>query len=176
MKDLEKAKKILGMKITRDRGSRRLWLSQENYVLKVLERFNMTEVRSVTTPLAGHFKLSCKKCPQSLVEKEEMSRVPYACPMRSLMYDMLCARPDLTYAVSIVSQFMPNLRKQYWEVVKWVLRYLRETVILGLVFQRLKMGKPRLLQGYVNADYARDLNQRRSTTGYMFTVIKCVIS
>jgi len=56
MKDLGETKKILGMKITRDRGSDRLWLSQKNYVLKVLERFNMAEVKPVTTPLAGHFK------------------------------------------------------------------------------------------------------------------------
>jgi len=61
------------MKITRDRGSSRLWLSQENYVLKVLERFNMTEARRVTTPLAGHFKLSSKQCPQLPEEEEEMS-------------------------------------------------------------------------------------------------------
>jgi len=45
MKDLEEAKKIICMEITRDRGSSRLWLSQENYVLKVLERFNMAEAR-----------------------------------------------------------------------------------------------------------------------------------
>jgi len=65
MKDLGKAKKILGMEITRDRGSGRLSLSQENYVLKMLERFNMVEARPVTTPFAGHFKLSFKQCPQS---------------------------------------------------------------------------------------------------------------
>ena len=60
MKDLREAKKILGMEITRDRGSSELWLSQKNYVLKVLERFNMIEVRQVTTLLASHFKLSSK--------------------------------------------------------------------------------------------------------------------
>ena len=65
MKDLREAKKILGKEITRDRNSGRLWLSQENYVLKVLERFNMAEIRTVTTPLAGHFRLSSKQCPQS---------------------------------------------------------------------------------------------------------------
>jgi len=57
MKDLGEDK-ILGMKITQDRASGRLWLSQKNYVLKVLERLNKAEVRPVTTPLAGHFKLS----------------------------------------------------------------------------------------------------------------------
>ena len=63
MEDLREAKKILGVKITRDRSTSRLWLSQENYVLKVLEEFNMAEARPVTTPLAGHFKLSSKQCP-----------------------------------------------------------------------------------------------------------------
>ena len=48
------------------------------------------------------------------------------------------------------------------------------TARLGLVFQRLETGKRRVLQGYVNADYARDLDQRRFTTGYVFIVVKCV--
>jgi len=102
MKDLGDAKKILGMEFTRDRGSGRLWLSQENYVLKVLERFNMAEVRPVTTSLAGHFKQSSMQCPHS-PEKEEMSRVPYTSAVGSLMYAMICTRPDLAYAISIVS-------------------------------------------------------------------------
>ena len=60
MKDLREVKKILGMKITWDRGLGRLWLFQENYVIKVLDRFNMAKARPVTTPLAGHFKVSSK--------------------------------------------------------------------------------------------------------------------
>jgi len=60
MKYLGEEKKILGVKITRDRGFCRLWLSQENYILNVLERFNMVEARLVTTLLAGHFKFSSK--------------------------------------------------------------------------------------------------------------------
>ena len=64
---------ILSMEITGDRGSDRLWLSQENYIFKVLERFNMAEAKPVTTPLVGYFKLSSKQCPQLPVEEEEMS-------------------------------------------------------------------------------------------------------
>ena len=60
MKDLREAKKILGMEITQDRNTCKIWISQENYILKVLERFNMAEVRAVTTPLTCHFKLSSK--------------------------------------------------------------------------------------------------------------------
>ena len=72
---------------------------------------------------------------------------------------MVCTRPNLAYAFGTISRFMSNPGKQHWEAVKWVLRYLQETARLGLVFQRLKTGKPRLLQGYVYADYAEDLDQ-----------------
>jgi len=81
MKNLGEVKKILGMKITRDRSSCRLWLSQENYVPKMLERFNMKEARQVTTLWTSHFKLSSKQSPQSPKEEEKMSRVPYASAM-----------------------------------------------------------------------------------------------
>ena len=78
MKDLGEVKKILRIEITRDRCSGRLWLSQENYVLKVLERLNMAKARPITTLLVSHFKLSSRQCPQSPKEEEkEMSRVPY---------------------------------------------------------------------------------------------------
>ena len=123
MKDLGEAKKILGMEITRDRSSGRLWLFQEN-VLNVFERFNMAEEKSVTTALTGHYKLSSKQCPQLPEEEEEMSRVPYASAVGSFMYAIVYTRSDLTYTVSTVSQFMSNSRKQHSEVVKWVLRYL----------------------------------------------------
>jgi len=71
----------------------------------------MAEERPVTTPLAGHFKLSSKQCPQSPEEEEEISRVQYASAVGSLMYAMLCTRPELVYAVSTVSQFLSNSGK-----------------------------------------------------------------
>ena len=83
--DLREAKKILGVEITKDRGSIRLWLSQENYILKVLERFNMAEARSATTLMPCHFKLSSKQYPQSLMEKE-MSRVLYTSVVRGIAW------------------------------------------------------------------------------------------
>ena len=86
--------------------------------------------RSVTIPLAGHFKLSSKQCPQSQEEEEEKSRVPYSSAMGSLMYSMACTRSDFAYA----DRFMSNSEKQHWETVKWVLRYLRGTARLGLMF------------------------------------------
>ena len=71
---------------------------------------------------------------------------------------------------------MSNPGKQYWEAVKWVLRYLRGTARLSLAFQRLETEKPKMLQGYVNADCAEELDQQRSTTEYAFTVAECALS
>jgi len=87
----------------------------------------MAEGRPVTTPLVGHFKLSSKQYPQSPEEEEEMSPVPYASAVGSLMYTMVCIRPNLAYGVSTVSRFMSNPEKQHCTAVKWVLRYLRGT-------------------------------------------------
>jgi len=140
---LEETKKILGMEISRDRNTCKLWLSQKNYVLKMLERFYMAEVRPVTTLLACHFKFS--QCSNSQEEENEMSRVPYAKAVGSMMYVMVYTRPILAHAVSIVSWFMLNPRRQHWEAIKWVLRYLRGTASLVLAFQRLEIGKPKML-------------------------------
>ena len=90
MKDLGPAQQILGMQIMRDRKNKRLWLSQEKYIKKVLDRFNMKDAKPVGTPLATHFKLSTELFPGNDKEKEEMSKIPYASKIGNLMYAMVC--------------------------------------------------------------------------------------
>ncbi|GKV11817.1 hypothetical protein SLEP1_g23036 [Rubroshorea leprosula] len=101
MKDLGPAKQILGLKIFRDRKNKKLWLSQEKYIEKVLNRFNMSKAKPVGTRLAGHFKLSIEQCPASKEEAEYMKNVPYASAVGSLMYAMVCTRPDIAHAVGV---------------------------------------------------------------------------
>ncbi|KAH9722765.1 Integrase catalytic domain-containing protein [Citrus sinensis] len=87
MKDLGPAKKILGVKMIRNRTARTLFLSQEKYVNKVLEKFGILNCKPISTPMAAHF------------------------------------RPDLSYAVSLVSMFMSNPGKEHWMAVKWILSW-----------------------------------------------------
>ncbi|PKI48888.1 hypothetical protein CRG98_030736 [Punica granatum] len=75
MKDLGPAKQILGMHISRDRSSGKIWLSQEKYIEKILDRFNMGNAKPVSSPLTSHFKLSSKQCPTNEKEKEEMKKL-----------------------------------------------------------------------------------------------------
>lgn len=103
MKDLGPTKQILGIRIYRDRKEKKLYMSQEQYIEKVLERFNMNNAKVVSSPLATHFKLSTNQSPSTNKEKEDMERVPYASTIGSLMYAMVCTRPDIAHSVGVVS-------------------------------------------------------------------------
>ncbi|KAA0047571.1 Retrovirus-related Pol polyprotein from transposon TNT 1-94 [Cucumis melo var. makuwa] len=103
MKDLGPAKKVLGIQIVRDKASKKLYMSQEQYIEKVLERFNMSKKKSVSSPLPSHFKLSCKQSPSTDKEREDMSKVPYASVVGSLMYAMVCTRLDIAHAVGVLT-------------------------------------------------------------------------
>ncbi|KAI3740618.1 hypothetical protein L2E82_31087 [Cichorium intybus] len=172
MKDLGPAQQILGMKIIRDRESRKLFLSQEEYVERVIKRFNMENAKPVGTPLANHFKLSKKNSPSSDKEKEEMKKVPYYSAVGSLMYAMVCTRPDIAHAVGVVSRYLANPGKQHWEAVKWILRYLKGSSKLCLCYG----GAKPIVKGYTDADMAGDLDNRKSTSSYVFTLAGGAIS
>lgn len=82
-----------------------------------------------------------------------MSKVPYASTIGSLMYDMVCTRPNIAHAVGVVSRYMSNPGKQHWEAVKWILRYLKGSSNTSLCFTRANLK----LHGYVDADLAGDV-------------------
>jgi hypothetical protein len=88
----------------------------------VLERFNMNNAKVVSSPLATHFKLSTKKSPSTDEEKEDMERIPYASAVGSLMYTMVCTRPDIAHAVGVVSRFLSDPGREHWNTVKWIMR------------------------------------------------------
>ncbi|GJU11250.1 retrovirus-related pol polyprotein from transposon TNT 1-94 [Tanacetum coccineum] len=175
MKELGEAKKILGMEIVRDRSRKILRVSQSGYVSKILNNFRIDNGKSVKMPLGGHFKLSLKDCPVRDCDVERMSKVPYANAVESLMYLMVCTRPDIAYAVSVVSRYLANPGKNHWEAVKWILKYLRGTANVGLVYGTDR-GNHVDVTGFVDSDYAKDPDKGRSITGYAFLVQGCVVS
>lgn len=103
MKDLGDAHHILGMCVTKDRKKGLLYLSQEEYVHKVLERFSMQSGRSVSTPFPTYLKLSKDDCPKSDEDKAVMAKVPYASACGSLMYAMVATKLDIAYVVGVVT-------------------------------------------------------------------------
>jgi transposase InsO family protein len=173
MKDLGAAKKILGMEIYRDREKKKLFVSQKSYIQKILSRFGMSNAKPIDTPSAANVHLSVDHAPKSIEEREYMSRVPYSNAVGSLMYAMVCTRPDIAHAVSVVSRFMGTPGKEHWKAVKRIFRYLRGTSDVGLFYG----GDPySSVTGYSDSDYAGDVDSRRSMTGYVFTLGGSVVS
>ncbi|KAH9703677.1 hypothetical protein KPL70_011177 [Citrus sinensis] len=175
MKNLGIAKKILGVEIERDRAAGLMFLSQKKYLTRVLHSFQMLNSKPVVTPLAAHFRLSNLQCPKTSEEKLEMEDVPYANAVGCLMYAMVLTRPDISHAVSVVSRYMATLGNEHWKAVKWIMRYLSGTLSCGLVYGKNK-GSCEGLLGFVDSDYAGDLDRRRSLTGYMFLFNGCLVN
>lgn len=172
MKNLGYSKQIFGMRITHDKKHMKLWLSQEKYIEKVLERFNMNMVNNpLSTLLAGHFKLSSKEFPTSEKQKEEMLKIPFASTVSSLMYAMAYTRLDIAHAHGDKSRFLLNLGKQNQVAVKSNLRYLTGTSRFCLCYGNENLE----LSGDLDKDYVGDMNSRKSTLGYMMTFVRGAI-
>ena len=108
MKDLGEAAYILGIKIYRDISKRMIGLSQSTYIDKVLNRFNMQNSKRGFLPMCHGISLSKTQCPTMQDERDHMSKIPYAFPIGSIMYAMLCTRPDVSYALSMTSRYQSN--------------------------------------------------------------------
>eukprot|EP00253_Pinus_taeda_P031034 PITA_31034 len=116
-------------------------------------------------------RLSAEWCPKAQEEEEDMSHVPYGSAISSLMYVMVSNRHDITHAVGVLSRLMSKPRKEHWTTVKWVFRYLRGTSDYDLCYQeRLGLDTVLDIHGFFDADWVRDLDHRRPTSGYVFNL------
>jgi len=158
VRDMGEVKDFIGMKVMRDRSAKKLTLSNPGHIMRLLEDFGMAMCAPNKTAMASGLKPS----------KTEKNLLPdgdrYAELVGSLLYLSTTTRPDIAFAVGVLSRFMSCPEQDHLREAKGVLRYLRGTVRLGAVY-----GDEEPLQGYVNVDWAGDTDGRRSTTGFMFT-------
>ena len=143
-----------------------LALSQALYIDKILARFNMENSKKGTLPSRHGVHLSKEQSPKTLKQKERMSMIPFASAVGSLMYAMLCTRPDIFYAVEIVSWYQSDSGEEHWISVKHILKYLRRTKDYMLVYSS---GSLETI-GYTDSDFQGDIDSRKSTSGYVFTL------
>ena len=132
---------------------------------------SMSDGRSI--PLTPGTKLSNSMVPATESEKKTMANIPYREAVGSLMYLMMCTRPDIASAVQFVSRFSSNPAPQHWEAVKQIFRYIRKTMSLQLTFKK---------QGVVNltcfsdSDWESCEDTRRSNSGYIFLLGGAAVS
>ena len=105
-------------------------------MLKLLEKYNMFGYKEISRPLASHFRLFSSQCFVTEQERLEMSNIPYCNVVRSIMYLMIYTRSSLGYAMSMISRFMSNPRKEHWNAIKWVHQYLKGSANVSLCFIR----------------------------------------
>ncbi|GJX45004.1 retrotransposon protein, putative, ty1-copia subclass [Tanacetum coccineum] len=134
MKDLGEAAYILGIKIYRDRSRRLIGLCQSAYIEKILKRFHMENSKRGSIPMQEKLRLSKSQGASTPAELKRMQNVPYASVVGSIMYDVRCTRPDVAFAQNITSRFQQNPGDLHWTTVKNILKYLRNTKDMFLVY------------------------------------------
>ena len=102
--------------------------------MKILECFNMQHCNPIDTPVMQGDGLSTKMCPKTPEERKEMVIVPYASVVGSLMYVMMCARPNICHDMGLVSRYQSNSDQVRCKVVKRILKYLKGTMDYRLCY------------------------------------------
>ncbi|XP_047314378.1 secreted RxLR effector protein 161-like [Impatiens glandulifera] len=156
MTDFGLMKYFLGLEVRQ--GKSGIFVSQEAYAKDILKKNKMEECNPVATPMELGTKLFRFK------GGDCTDAIKYRSLVGSLRY-LTCTRPDIAYSVGIVSRFMEEPNYTHLKAIKRILRYIRGTSSLGLLYSETKEYK---LIGYSDSDWCGDIDDRKSTSGYVF--------
>ena len=143
-------------------------MNQQAYIRRLAEKFGVQNCKDVHTPADSNSKLV--KIPDGEVF---VPKFPYRELVGALMYVATCTRPDIAHAVGEVAKFCEKYGKSHWAAAKRILKYLKTTQDLHIKFSGNSKGE---LIGFADANWAGDVDTRRSTTGYVFFLNSGVIS
>ena len=158
MTDLGEMAYFLGMEIDQNAGG--IFIGQQKYANKVLKKFNMDSCKKMSTPLMQDEKLCTNDGANKVNERLYRSLV--GC----LMY-LTATRPDILYAVSLLSRFMHCASELHFKAAKRVLRYIKGTTNFGVTFRRSNEVS---LHGFSDSDWAGSCDDMKSTSGYLFNL------
>ena len=168
LKDMGELHYFLGVSVRQHpRGT---WIGQPAFTQAVIEKFGMGECRSVNTPVTPGTKLL-----KATEQSEIVDATLYQSAVGSLLYLSGWTRPDIAFAVNQVVRFCSSPTKEHWTAVKRILRYLKGTPNYGLMYSR-SVDRDHTLIGYSDADWAGDVNDRKSTSGYLFMMSGAAVS
>lgn len=167
IKDVGDLGYILGIRVEKDKSTGAISLSQEAYLQRVLERFGMQDCNAKSTPLPTGIILSESDSPKTEEDRHYMKDKPYREALGSCMWAQVATRPDIAFALSVLSRFQANPGPAHWKAMLHLLAYLKGTISYKITYYKGGSLDP---IGFVDADYAGDTDTRRSTSGYLFTV------
>ena len=132
--DLGSISWLLGLSIKQDHATCTLYISQKSYIESIIHPFNMDNVKSLTVPIDPNILLSKDQCPTTEEGKRDMKNISYCEAIGALNWVVIGSCLDIAFVVGQLAQYMENPRKSHWEAVKRVLRYLKGTKDLKLVY------------------------------------------
>lgn len=164
LKDLGEVRKCLGLNININKSKQELRVNQKHYILYLLEKFGMLDVKPISTPIEPRLKL----------EKGDHcdENIPYRCLIGSLMFLAVNSRPDIAFSVSYLSQFNTCYTNIHFQHAKRILRYLKGTIDQSLIFKKGNLD----IKGFCDADWGNNLIDGKSYTGYLFMLSEGAIS
>ncbi|XP_026400076.1 uncharacterized protein LOC113295966 [Papaver somniferum] len=137
---------------------RGIFINQQRYADRILKRFKMDNCNPILTPVQERLKL------KKYGSGELVNPTDYKCPLGCLRY-LTAKRPDIRYAVGLVSRFMESPRQSHLQAAKCILKYVKGTTSMGILYTVSE--EPKLV-GYTDSDWAGDTEGRKSTPGYAF--------
>jgi hypothetical protein len=174
--DFGEAKSILGINIRQSGDS--ITLDQQSYIDDLVTRFNQEESKGKVSPTELGRRFSVDQAPDTTLSKTRMERTPYREAVGSLMHLMVCTRPDIAYAVGVVSRYLENPGPAHWDAVQRIIQYVKLTRNYCLEYKKVPaiQGVIGDLHGYCDADWAGDRDDYRSTAGWVFLMGGAAIS
>ncbi|CAJ2647569.1 unnamed protein product [Trifolium pratense] len=159
MTDLGHMTYFLGIEFVRTKQG--ILMHQSKYASEILKKFDMDKCNSALSPAEPRLQLSSSE------NENDIDPTLYRKIIGSLRY--LCnTRPDLTYSVGIVSRFMERPKTSHLTAVKRILRYVKGTLGVGILFPASDRNKQCKLVGYTDSNWCGDIEDRKSTAGYIF--------
>jgi hypothetical protein len=174
-RDLGEVTSFLGINISRDRPQREIKLDQTGMIKTIIQQFKLEDAKTRATPLNSSVKFS-----KNEGDKLDKTIYPYATLVGKLMFLTVATRPDLAFSVGTLARFLSEPTTTHWQAAKGVLRYLAHTKDKGITCRGSIVSTTHTLTptltGYCDADYAGDVDTRKSTTGYLFVLSNGAIS
>lgn len=166
--DLGETHYPLGFEVKRDRAAHTISLNQGSYIDTIANRFNLINTKPIYTPMEPGAVLTKEQCPKTPREYERMQNIPYRSALGAAWYAATVTRPNVTFALSLLSQFAQNPAKVHWRALQRVIVYLKTTrdhwLVLGGKLDGNSTGG---WTGYTDSDWASQPH-RHSISAYIY--------